>query len=147
MKLKDLTLTELEAMSYDDIAFMILTEEGEKMKITDLFKKVCDLLKLDEKAYEAKIANFFQLLSTDKRFTMLDKGFWDLKSKHQAKIIIENDDDEDEELLNSNDDEEDESKEDENLFYDGDETDDTSDNDLQDLVVISDDEDEANTSL
>ena len=39
MKLKDLSKEELEAMSYDDIALMILTESGKQYKINELFKK------------------------------------------------------------------------------------------------------------
>ena len=39
MKLNDLTKAELEAMSYDDIAYLILSEEKKETKITDLFKK------------------------------------------------------------------------------------------------------------
>ena len=33
MKIKDLSKAELEAMSYDDIAYMILSESKDKMKI------------------------------------------------------------------------------------------------------------------
>ena len=92
MKITDLSKEELESKSYDDIAYMILESTGEKIKITDLFKEICDLLGLSNEEYEAKIADFFQVLSTDHRFIMLEKGFWDLKSRHQAKIIMEDDD-------------------------------------------------------
>ena len=97
MKLKDLTQAELEAMSYDDIAYLILSEEKKETKITDLFKKVCDLLGLSQAEYEAKITDFFQVLSTDQRFVMVDKGYWDLKSNHKANIIMDNDDEDEEE--------------------------------------------------
>ena len=93
MKITDLSKEELESKSYDDIAYMILESTGEKVKITDLFKQICDLLGLSNEEYEAKIADFFQILSTDHRFIMLEKGFWDLRSRHQAKIIIEDDED------------------------------------------------------
>ena len=91
MKITDLSKEELESKSYDDIAYMILESTGEKVKITDLFKQICDLLGLSNEEYETKIADFFQILSTDHRFIMLEKGFWDLRSRHQAKIIIEDD--------------------------------------------------------
>ena len=39
MKLKDLTKAELEAMSYDDIAELILKETNRQMKINELFKE------------------------------------------------------------------------------------------------------------
>ena len=56
MKLKDMSIEELEAMSYDDIALMVLTESGRKMKINELFKEVCNLLELPEEEYQNKIA-------------------------------------------------------------------------------------------
>jgi len=143
MKITDLSKEELESKSYDDIAYMILESTGEKIKITDLFKEICDLLGLSNEEYEAKIADFFQVLSTDHRFIMLEKGFWDLKSRHQAKIIMEDDD---EDIDTGLDNEEEEPEEEEDIYYDEDEpTDD--DDDLQGLVVVSDDSDEENSNL
>ena len=145
MKITDLTKEELESKSYDDIAYMILESSGEKVKITDLFKQICDLLGLSNEEYEAKIADFFQILSTDHRFIMLEKGFWDLRSRHQAKIIIEDDE---EDIDGSLEDEEEEiEEEDDNIYYDEDEPTDDEDDDLQGLVVVNDDSDEENSSL
>ena len=145
MKITDLTKEELETKSYDDIAYMILESSGEKVKITDLFKQICDLLGLSNEEYEAKIADFFQILSTDHRFIMLEKGFWDLRSRHQAKIIIEDDE---EDIDGSLEDEEEEiEEEDDNIYYDEDEPTDDEDDDLQGLVVVNDDSDEENSSL
>ena len=45
MKLNDIPKEELEAMNYDDIAYIILNEEKKKMKINDLFERVCNALK------------------------------------------------------------------------------------------------------
>ena len=145
MKITDLSKEELESKSYDDIAYMILESTGEKVKITDLFKQICDLLGLSNEEYEAKIADFFQVLSTDHRFIMLEKGFWDLRSRHQAKIIIEDD----EEDIDANLEEEDEELEedDENVYYDEDEPTDDDEDDLQGLVVVNDDSDEENSNL
>lgn len=144
MKITDLSKEELESKSYDDIAYMILESTGEKIKITDLFKEICDLLGLSNEEYEAKIADFFQVLSTDHRFIMLEKGFWDLKSRHQAKIIIEDDDDD---IDTGLDNEEEEPEEEEDIYYDEDEPTDDEDDDLQGLVVVSDDSDEENSNL
>ena len=145
MKITDLSKEELESKSYDDIAYMILESSGEKVKITDLFKQICDLLGLSNEEYEAKIADFFQVLSTDHRFIMLEKGFGDLRSRHQAKIIIE---DEEEDIDGSLEDEEEEIEEDnDNIYYDEDEPTDDDDDDLQDLVVVNDDSDEENSNL
>lgn len=144
MKITDLSKEELESKSYDDIAYMILESTGEKIKITDLFKEICDLLGLSNEEYEAKIADFFQVLSTDHRFIMLEKGFWDLKSRHQAKIIMEDDD---EDIDTGLDNEEEEPEEEEDIYYDEDEPTDDDEDDLQGLVVVSDDSDEENSNL
>ena len=96
MKLSDISKDELETMNYDDIAYVILNEEKTKMKINVLFKKVCDALALSEKDFEDNIAAFFELLTTDKRFIMLEDGSWDLKELHNPKVII---DEEEEEII------------------------------------------------
>ena len=141
MKLKDMSIEELEAMSYDDIALMVLTESGRKMKINELFKEVCNLLNLTDEEYMEKLPAFFEVLSTDHRFIMIENGYWDLKTKHSTKVIIDNDDDEDDVV---EDDIEEEEKEDEDIFYDDTEADDSdTDDDLKDLVIIDEDE-EAN---
>ncbi len=149
MKINDMTKEELEALSYDDIAYLILQESGNKTKITDLFQKICDLLGLSQNEYEAKIADFFQMLSTDQRFVMLEKGFWDLKSRHQTKIILDDSDDEEDLEEENMDDEEDMAdSDDEEIFYDDEENDDDTDDDLKDLVIVSeDDADEENVSM
>ncbi len=141
MKLKNLSKVELEAMSYDDIAYQILVEGKKKMKINDLFKKVCTMLELSEDDFINKIADFFEVISTDQRFIMLKNGFWDLKSKHSAKIILEDDDDDDlmaDALADDSDDFEEE--EEEKIFYAADENEDEPDDDLKDFVIIADDD-------
>ncbi len=139
-KLKEYTKEELETLNYDDIAYLILEEKKKKMKISDLFNKVCEVLELDEGAYADYIADFFELLTTDKRFIQLNDGYWDLRSKHSEKIVIEDEDEEYEEIIEDNDEE---VEEDEDDYYDEDNDDDDNDDDLKDLVVI-DDEDEEN---
>ena len=138
MKLKDITKEELEVMGYDDIAYLILEESKKKMKITDLFKKVCSLRGLSDAEYEAHIADFFEILTTDKKFIMLEDGYWDLRTRHSEKLVIEEDDDEYEDIPEEEDDTEEEPEE-EN-FYDEDIDDDTPDDDLKDFVVIDEDE-------
>lgn len=146
MKLKDYTQDEINAMSYDDVAYMILTEANQKMKINELFQKVAKIFQLSDDAFVAQIGDFFELLSTDQRFIMLEDGYWDLKSKHSAKIVIDEEDEEDLLIEENEEDEEIEIEEDEEIFYDNDETDDSED-DLQDLVVINEPEDEANMMM
>ena len=152
MKLKDLTKEDLESLGYDDIAYIILSESKAKLKLSDIFKKICDLLDLSEAEYEAKIGDFFQMMSTDKRFIMLEKGNWDLKSRHQTTIIMDEEEEEEieEETIDDTDIiEPDEEDEDDN-FYDEDDTeqDDPDDDDLKDLVIVSDmEDDEANANM
>ena len=149
MKLTDIPDYELETMNYDDIAYIILNEEKEKMKINELFKKVCDALKLPENIFEEKIADFFELLTTDKRFIMLEDGYWDLREHHNPKVVVD-DEDEEETILDENEDEledelEEEEENEDDIFYDTDVDDDLPDDDLEDLVVIDMDEEEANS--
>ena len=144
MKLKDLSKEELEAMSYDDIALMILTESGKQYKINELFKKVCDLLGLSENEFMDKLPAFFEVLSTDHRFIMLENGLWDLKTKHSTKVVFETDDEEDIEEIDLEEEVEEEiEEEEEDIFRDNEDEIDDDDDDLKDLVIIDEDE-EAN---
>jgi len=146
MKLSDISKDELETMNYDDIAYVILNEEKTKMKINILFKKVCDALELSEKEFEDNIAAFFELLTTDKRFIMLEDGSWDLKELHNPKVIIDDEEDDTAIETDINSDDIIENEEDENdIFYDADNDDDLPDDDLEDLVVIDVDDEEANS--
>lgn len=136
MKTIKISDEELETMSHTDVAYVILKENGSKMTIQELFKTVIDVMHLPESYFESKIADFFQLLATDKRFIMLEKGFWDLSDNHTKKVVIDSDDDEeivvDEEVL-------DEEESDDEVNYD--ETvvdDDDEEDDLKDLVIIDD---------
>ena len=140
MKLKDIPKEELESMNYDDIAFIILSEQKKKMKIQDLFKKICKALGLSDDEFEAQIGDFFEIMSTDKRFTMLDNGYWDLRINHSQKLVLDEEEDEEEEI--EIEEEDDEEEEEEDIFYDDNSDDDDAEDDLKDLVVI--DEEEAN---
>lgn len=144
MKLKDLTKEELEAMSYDDIAEIILTETGKQMKANELFKEVCKLLKLSEDEFVEKLPAFFDVLTTDKRFIMLENGLWDLKHKHSTKVVIDDTDEEEDEDIEDIEVEEIE-EESEDIYSDDDDNDDldNDNDDLKDLVII-DEDDEAN---
>ena len=137
MKLKTITKEEIETLSFDDLAYIILKEKGKKMKTTDLFKTVCELQNLNEKVYEEQIADFFTLLATEKRFIQLDKGCWDLRENHSVKIEQEEDEDLDEEIVHNEIEEETE----ENFLDETKEIDDDeAEDDLKDLVVIDENE-------
>ena len=144
MKLKNISAEELETMSYDDVAYEILKETGKKAKITDLFKNVCTLLNLSDAVYENQIGEFFQVLSTDQRFTMLDNGYWDLKTRHKSNIVMDLDDEEEEVPLNEEEETETEEEKEEEIYYDDEDVtdDDETDDDLKDLAIIDEDEEE-----
>lgn len=129
-------------MSYTDVANLVLKENGKKMKIQDLFQKVIKLMQLPDSYFESKIGDFFGLLSTDKRFTMLEKGFWDLAENHSKKVIIDDEEDEEEIDATEIEDEEIESEDDEVNYDDDTVDDDEEDDDLKDLVIMDDGENE-----
>lgn len=146
MTIKSLSREELETMTYGEISEIILSEKGSKMKIVDVFKKICKLLDLSDKEFESKIADFFELISTDKTFIVLDKGYCDLRKKHTPTVIIE--DDEDDEIETDFEDVDDAIEEenvdsDDDIFYDAvSDDDDTSDDgdELTDFIVVDDEE-------
>lgn len=145
MKLKDLTKAELEAMSYDDIALMVLSESNRQMKINELFKEVCNHLELSEDEFVDKLPAFFDVLSTDHRFIMLENGLWDLRTKHATKVVLDPEEDEEdiEEDIDLEEIEDDE-EEKEDIYADEDDTDDLTDedDDLKNLVIIDEDEEQ-----
>ena len=147
MKLSEIPKEELELMGYDDIAYLVLQESGKKMKLIDIFKKINKVLELPDSSVENHLVDFFEVMSTNKKFVMLKNGFWDLQSRHKADFVIEDSDDElESEIEDTEDEVVEENPDDEDIFYDQeDETDDTDEDDLADLVVIdSNEEDEQN---
>ena len=143
MKLKDISREELEIMGYAELAEIVLNESKKKMKIADIFKKICKALGLSDEEYENRISEFFEIVSTNKLFTILPQGYCDLKTRHNTKVIMDEDEEQliiDEELPE----EENEDNEEEDIFYDENEDDDVADDDLQDFVVLDEDE-EANS--
>lgn len=139
MKLKDISREELEMMGYAELAEIVLNESKKKMKIADIFKKICKALGLSDAEYEDRISEFFEIVSTNKLFTILPQGYCDLKTRHNTKVIMDDEEEEvviDEELPE----EETEENEEEDIFYDENEDDDVADDDLQDFVVLDEDE-------
>ena len=146
MELKKLSMEDLEQMTYGEITELILTEKNTKMKIVDIFKKICKLLNMSDSEFESKIADFFELVSTDKKFIILDKGYCDLRRKHTPKVVIEDEDTDevelelDEEEIN-NEEEQDENNDDD-IYYDNSADDDDVDPDdeLDDFLIVDDEE-------
>ena len=141
MKLKSISEEQIETMSYDDIAYVILKEKGKKMKLLDLFNEVIDQLKLNKEEAENHLADFFSLLSTEKRFIQLEGGYWDLIENHTAKIELTDLDDE-EDLTDEIEEEINEEIE-EDMYIDEtkESDDDEAEDEYKDLVVIDDEMD------
>ena len=140
MKLKDISREELEMMGYAELAKIVLNESKKKMKIADIFKKICKALGLTDAEYEDRISEFFEIVSTNKLFTILPQGYCDLKTRHNTKVIMDDEEEDiviDEEIENEEVEDEEET---EDIFYDDTEDDDIPDDDLQDFVVVDEDE-------
>ncbi len=88
------TKEELELMSYNDIANILLTEKT-KQSTLDLFTKIVEMLELPKKVLENKIGEFYTALTNDKRFILLEDGNWDLRVNHKSQKLDLDDDLED----------------------------------------------------
>ncbi len=136
MNVKKMPLEELELLSYTDIAYELLKEEKKPKTTPVLFGEVCKLLKINDDNMMDMIGEFYTNLTTDKRFLLLDSRKWDLKEFHSVKTIIDEEDeeDEDEEVVEETEDDSIESN-----IDDFEATDDEMD-DLEDLVVVTEEE-------
>lgn len=141
MNIFKMSKDELEQLSYTDIAYEILKKEDKQMKTLNLFKKVCKMLEISEEEMMELIGDFFTSLTTDKRFYSLPQGVWDLKEKNTNKIKI-NEDDEDMDSLDLEDEESEENDGTDEDDYSDESTDDYEEDDLEDLVIISSDDEE-----
>ena len=65
MKLKDMTIEELETLSYADLAYLILKENNKSMNTPSVFKEICKLLGISDEEYSAKIGDFYTSLMDD----------------------------------------------------------------------------------
>ena len=134
----------LEQLSYTKIAEMYLRENKIRMNTADLFRKVCELLELNESEYQDKIADFFESLTTSKEFILLNDGNWDLKENHSVKIDMDDIYD-DSDTISMDEDEEDEEPDEDNYeddSYDNDLSDEVDDlnDDYDDLTIVDEDE-------
>ena len=142
MSLKKLKKEKLELMSNKDIALLVLQDNKKPMITADIFKKIIELLELPESTFENKIGEFYTQLATDKNFILLDDGTWDLRVNHKSSKVLDTDDEseedeDDEDLIEEIEDDEDGE---DNYDDDDDFVDDSTDEDLKDLVIIDEDE-------
>ena len=123
MSIKNMTKEDLELLSNKDITNLLLEEKG-KQTTPDLFKKIIKLLELPESTFDQKIGDYYTSLTTDKI------------------IKVDEDEDEDIEEIEEEVDEEEETDDFDSIDSDDDDID-SGDDDLKDLVVLDEDEIEA----
>lgn len=139
MKLKDMPIEEIELMSYTDLTYALLKENGKSMNTPTIFREICNLLGYSDNEYTAKIGDYYTSLTIDKRFVLLENNEWDVCDNHSVKIEI--DDEIDEESGEEEEEVEvDEESEEENIdeVLDDDSLDD--DDDLDDLEIVDEDD-------
>lgn len=139
MKLKDMKKEDLEIMSYNDIAHMLIKEEGKK-STADLFKEIVELLEMPKKAFENKIGAFYTSLTKDQRFLTLEDGSWDLKENHKVADLISQDDDEEIEEQEDYDDEPVEDEDDTNISYLDEQESDDATEEYKNLVIVDEED-------
>ena len=137
---KKLKKEELELMSYNDIAFILLKEKSKQMTL-DLFTTIVEMLELPKKTVENRIGEFYTALTNDKRFILLEDGHWDLQQNHKVKCLTSEEDFEDFEEETEDYDDEEIEKEDE-MFDNEDTDDDISDitEEYKNLVIVDEEE-------
>lgn len=138
MKLKDMPIEEIELMSYTDLTYALLKENGKSMNTPTIFREICNLLGYSDNEYTAKIGDYYTSLTIDKRFVLLENNEWDVCDNHSVKIEIDDEIDEEseeeEEEVEIN-----EESEEENIdeVLDDDSLD---DDDLDDLEIVDEDD-------
>ncbi len=138
MNLKDMTKEEIEALSYTDLTCILLTENKKPMSTAEIFKKICEILGYSDAEYSEKIGDYYTSLTIDKRFVLLDDAKWDLRKNHAVELKVEDDEEEETEEEIENNEEEEETDEDIEAAIDDEDID--TDDDLDDLSVLSDDD-------
>ena len=141
MSIKNLTKEDIDTLSYEELAYLIIQDKHSKMKIIDIFKKICELKNMNEKEFEDKIADFYDLISTNKEFLDLEKGYCDLRKNHTPNVIIDDEDDVDTEEIEENI-EDDVEETEEDIYYDNssEEDDVDTDDELSDFIVVDEDD-------
>jgi len=139
MKLKNLSLEELELMSYTDLTYYLIKENKKPMNTPTVFKEICNLLDYTESEYASKIGDYYTSLTLDKRFVLLDSNEWDIRDNHSIELVMDEDDSEEEieveeeEEIETEEELEEEIDDDDNDILDDDQ-------DLDDLAILTEDE-------
>lgn len=139
MSLNDLTKEELMTFSYTDLTNKLLKESKKPMTTPAIFKRICELLDYTDAEYEEKIGDYYTSLTLDKRFVLMENHEWDLRERHAVKVEIEEDE---EEIVDEDVEEVEDEEEEENIDEEATDELDDSDDDLDDLSIVGDEEEE-----
>jgi len=138
MKLKDMTIEELEMLSYTDLTELLIKEKKKPMNTPTIFKEICNLLGYSDEEYASKIGDYYTSLTIDKRFVLLDTNEWDIRDHHSINIVMDEEDDtEEEEEEKDTEIEEIEEEEEENI---DEMEDDLDDDDIDELSIVTDED-------
>ncbi len=138
MELKNMSKEEIELMSYTDLTYLLIKENKSAMSTASLFKRICELLGMDDQDYSAKIGDYYTSLTIDKRFYMLDSAEWDLSENHKVELHIDDDESEVDEVDET--DESDEIDDEGDDLTDVDDDMDDVDDDSLDLSIVDEDD-------
>ncbi len=141
MELKNMPIEEIELLSYTDLTYLLLKENGKSMNTPSIFKEICKLLDYSDDEYAAKIGDYYTSLTIDKRFVLLENNEWDIRDRHSVEIVMD-EEDETEEVEETEEEEEsvEETEEGDIDEIIDDEIDD--DDDMEDLSIVSEEDEE-----
>lgn len=96
--MKKMKKEELELLSYQDIAKLVLSEKKKGETTINLFTEICKMLDLSNDELQDKIGDFYTGLTIDQRFIILKDGKWDLKANHTVQVVVEDEEENDDEI-------------------------------------------------
>lgn len=140
MKLKNMSKEEIQLLSYADLTYLILKEEG-SMNTPTVFKHIANLLDYSDDEYTNKIGDYYTAIALDKRFVLLENNEWDIRDRHSVELVVDEDEDEEEIEEELDEEETDEENIEENIDEDSMDDDLLDDeDDIDDLTILNDDE-------
>ncbi len=140
MKLKDMPIEEIELMSYTDLTYALLKENGKSMNTPTIFREICNLLGFSDDEYTAKIGDYYTSLTIDKRFVLLENNEWDVCDNHSVKIELDDEVEEETEEEEEEEVEVEEETEEDNLDEALDDESLDDDDDLDDLEIVDEED-------
>ncbi len=140
MKLNDMPIEEIELLSYTDLTYLLLKENGKSMNTPSIFKEICKLLGYSDEEYAAKIGDYYTSLTIDKRFVLLENNEWDIRDRHSIELVMDEEDETEE--VEETEEEEEQPEETEEEDIDEIIDDEIDDDDMEELSIVSEEDEE-----